>query len=321
MTLDALDGTWTWVWKEPPETLDFCHGLIVRAANGNGHTAPEGFNFAANYDAWASRFAGPLIAWTYLYQGSDPALAAEALAASPAVGYIIDWEDAAGPAPSGARFAKMVAELRARRPAVPIGFSSYPTRAQAVAHGVDWDAGIDVCDFVAPQAYYDSQLHDYPQILADAKGRYVQLDLEPRVSTAWGIDAGMHLETGQGVSFWRLGILDAVTRNRIAAFPQGDDVTQAEVEAAVRRVLRINDTLDVPPGQASNDKLFSALLGQAQQQHNAMNSMASAINGLTATLMELVAKVDQLTPGGPGPSPSGAVSGTFTGTISAGGGS
>jgi len=320
MSLDELDGTWTWVWKEPPEPIRFCQGLIVRAANGNGVVTPEGFNFQANYLHWRANFSGPMIAWTYLYDTSDPETAAAMLAAVPAVAYIIDWEDAAGPTPSGAKFQRCVDELRRLRPSVPVGFSSYPTRAQAMAHGVDWDAGIVVCDFVAPQAYFGYQLANYDQILADAKGRYVQLDVEPAAASGWNGFAQQHLATGQGVSFWRLGMFDTKVRQEIQLLQEGAEVTQSEVEAAVRRVLGISDHLAVPQGQTSNDKLAQILVGAEQGSHNEHGSLAGAIKGNTAAILELSAKVDALA-AKVGPVPAGGmVAGTFTATLEDGAG-
>ncbi len=72
MSLDVLDGTWAWVWKERPETVRFCRGLIVRAANGEGITDPQGFDFHENYRRWRAAFSGPLMAWTYLYARRRP---------------------------------------------------------------------------------------------------------------------------------------------------------------------------------------------------------------------------------------------------------
>jgi hypothetical protein len=315
VSLEELDGTWTWVWQERPETVRFCRGLIVRAANGTTTLNPQGFDFHENYARWRAAFSGPLIAWTYLYEHNDPVLAARALAQSEALAYIIDWEDAAGPAPSGRNFQQCVDALRKMRPNVPVGFSSYPTRQQAEAHGVDWDAGLAVVDFVSPQMYYGYQIADYDQVIADAKGRYVQLDLEPAASDQWASAAQTHLRRGSGVAFWRLGTLTAGQRQQISVLQEATEVTQADIVAALRGVLNLSGDLAVPDGQVNNDKLARILVGQAQDQHNALNALASAVNGNTAALLEIKAKLDTLTPG-PTPAPAGAqVSGTFTGTI------
>ncbi len=315
MSLDVLDGTWAWVWKERPETVRFCRGLIVRAANGEGITDPQGFDFHENYRRWRAAFSGPLMAWTYLYEHSDPVLAARALAQSEALAYIIDWEDAAGPTPSGAHLQLCVDALRKMRPSVPVGFSSYPTRQQAEAHGVDWAAGLAVCDFVSPQMYYGSQIANYAQVLADARGRYVQLDLAPADSPHWVDHASEHLAGGQGISFWRLGMLTAAQRQQISVLQEATEVTQADIVAAVRDALNLSGDLAVPAGQLNNDKLAQILVSQAQDQHNALNALASAVNGNTAALLEVKAKLDTLGDAA-GPTPEGRhVAGTFTGTI------
>ncbi len=312
MNLDVLNGTWTWVWKEPPERVNFCRGLIVRAANGNSLKDPQGFDFLTNYQRWQVAFSGPLIAWTYLYDSSEPLLAAEALAQAQAVAYIVDWEDAAGRAPSGDQLAAFVAELRRLKPDVPIGFSSYPTRAQAIAHGVDWDTGLEVCDFIAPQAYYDYQVHDYAEIITDAKGRYVQLDLEPQASTAWGIDADEHLAAGKGVSFWRLGILGADTRNRIAGYTQEGILSEQTIIDAVNKhadtLFRYGDHGDETIGHANSRARLAALIEVVGQQ---VSSLADTVAALGVKVDALEAKV--------GPAPGGGqVSGTFTATLGGG---
>ncbi len=312
MNLDVLDGTWAWVWKEPPERVNFCRGLIVRAANGNSLRDPQGFDFLTNYERWQEAFSGPLIAWTYLYDTSEPVFAARMLANAQAVGYIVDWEDAAGPAPSGDQLLEFVAELRRLKPDVPIGFSSYPTRAQALAHGVDWDLGIQVCDFVAPQAYYDYQVHDYATIVADAKGCYVQLDLEPQASTAWGIDAGEHLAAGKGVSFWRLGILGADTRNRIAGYTGEVILSEQTIIDAVNKhadtLFRYGDHGDETIGHGNSRAVLAELIGAVSTQIAVLGDAVAA----------LAAKVDVLeTKVGPAPG-GGQVSGTFTATLGGG---
>ncbi|HEY5989329.1 MAG TPA: hypothetical protein VIV12_23550 [Streptosporangiaceae bacterium] len=312
MNLDILDGTWTWVWQEPPEQIRFCRGLIVRAANGDSTRNPQGFDFLANYERWQAAFSGPLIAWTYLYQGSTPELAARLLALSDAVAYIIDWEDAAGPAPSGAQLFACVEEIRRLKPGVPIGFSSYPTRAQAMAHGVDWDLGIQVCDFVAPQMYYGYQIADYLEVLDDAKGRYVQLDLSPAASNAWSLDIGKHLEGGRGVSFWRLGILGAVVRNQIAGFTQEGVLSEQTIIEAVNKhaddLFRYGDHGDTTVGHG-NSRVelradIRALGGTVDVVNNKLVALAAAIDALAAKV---------------GPAPGGGqVSGTFTATLDGG---
>ena len=318
MNLDILDGTWAWVWKETPEPIHFCRGLIVRAANGNLVTAPEGFNFATNYQRWRASFAGPLIAWTYLYATSDPQAAAHALTRMDAVAYIIDWEDAQGPAPDAERLRRTVSYIRQFRPGRPVGFSSYPTRAQAEAHGVDWDAGLQVCDFVAPQMYYGYQIAAYRQVLADAKGRYVQLDVEPPASASWGQDVAPHLESGQGVSFWRLGILSAEVRAQIKLFQEAIEVSLTKDD--VRAALGLREGEQV----ATDTDIATILRGDVthpDSQKNIHADTGALLAKLGIMQAQLTAIKDAITAleGRPGPAPGGAtVQGTFTGTIGGG---
>jgi hypothetical protein len=315
VSLDVLDGTWAWVWQERPETVRFCRGLIVRAANGEGTQNPQGFDFRENYRQWRAAFSGPLIAWTYLYANSDPVLAARALAQSEALAYIIDWEDAAGPAASGRNFQQCVDALRKMRPSVPVGFSSYPTRQQAEAHGVDWDAGLAVVDFVSPQMYYGYQIANYGQVIADAKGRYVQLDLEPAASDQWASAAQTHLQRGFGVACWRLGTLTAGQRQQLSVLQEATEMTQADIVAAVRDALNLHGDLAIPGGQVNNDRLAIILVEHLQGQENSLRDLTSAVADLGTAVAAANITLDRLA-GGPGPAPAGnQVTGTFTGTI------
>lgn len=310
--LGVLDGTWTWVWKEPPVTVDFTTGLIVRAANGASTRDPVGFSYQDNYLAWRRRFTGPIIAWTFLYAGSDPSGAAVALGAVDAVAYLIDYEDWQGQTATGRALSECVDKLRALRPGRPIGFSSYPTRAQAAQFGVDWPAAIAACDFVAPQMYYGYQAARYTDILRDAGPRYTQLDLEPGVNPDWERSARFHLDSGRGVSFWRLGILDPATRNRIAAITEDHTMTTDDVKAAVRDVLNLAGDLAVPQGQTSNDKVAQILVGAAQGGHNDLAALLGAVAGLTRAVDTLTTKLDEhIGAGAPAPVPV-QLSGTWT---------
>lgn len=90
--MTITDGIY--VWRSHPGDT---HGLtpVVRAANGQGHTANDGYDFRANYRAWAQHYSAHLPAWTYFYPGDSGVAVAEALlAAAPgAPFYVVDIED------------------------------------------------------------------------------------------------------------------------------------------------------------------------------------------------------------------------------------
>lgn len=297
---DVLGGTWAWVWTEPPSDLGAFTGAIVRAANGEGHTSPAGFDFRTSYQSWANSTTQPLIAWTFLYASSDGVKAAQQLAAVDAVAYVIDWEDDKGAAASGYELSRCVAELRRQRPGRPVGFSSYPTRAQCEDHGVDYMSGVAVCDFVSPQMYYDYQAADYPQIIADARGRYVQLAVAPADRAGWVVDARTHLHDGSGVSFWRLGVLTPKHRLLIAQLTEEFDMDEATVQHAVRVVLGLHENMDPIPGHTRNDTWAHDLMVAQAAQGVVLTSLNKAVGDLALALTTLAQKIDALGGGAAG---------------------
>lgn len=295
-----LGGTWAWVWTEPPSELGAFTGAIVRAANGDGHLSDAGFDFRSSYQSWRKSTTQPLIAWTFLYPTSDGALAAAQLAAVDAPAYVIDWEDTADGTASGDQLRECVTALSNARPGRPIGFSSYPTRAQAESHGIDWDVGIEACDFVSPQMYYDYQAAQYSRIIADARGRYVQLAVSPANRDLFAADARRHLSDGSGVSFWRLGVLTPKHRLLIAQLTEEFDMDEATVQHAVRVVLGLHENMDPIPGHQRNDTWAHDIMVAQAAQGVVLTSLNKAVGDLALACTALAQKIDALGGGAAG---------------------
>lgn len=197
-----LNGRWIWIFEDaPPADLT---GLIplVRAANGSGTKTNTGFDDAANYQRWTQALGRPLPAWTWLYPTSDPILAARALhGAAPDAGvYVADVENRL--APGG--FAAFCGELRNLAPGCLIGFTSYPTKTQAVRFGVPFDDCRTFSDFAMPQVYFPEQIAALPTVIQDHLPLPVIVTLSPGdAPSQWLGVAQAALGSYGAVSVWR----------------------------------------------------------------------------------------------------------------------
>lgn len=213
-----------WVWRDglpsdpkAPAVPAGVDGLLVRAANGTGYTGSGGFSYRASYAAWAARAgAAHCGAWTWLGPptSSDGRAAADALhTAAPAAPYYVADVEGALSRGQATAFVRRLAELA---PGRPVGFSSYPTRAQAVRFGVPWDELVDVCQFSAPQVYWPAQRAQLAQVLLDHH-RSSGAALPVHVAVSPTDDPGGWLTIARegvgrlaGTSVWRLGLPGAL---------------------------------------------------------------------------------------------------------------
>ena len=176
----GMKGTVAWVFRAPPGPADPSIAFyVVKAADGGGHLGgKENFDYWANYKAWSdAKGAAVCAAFTFLYPTTDGAAAAQQLhqGAPHAPAYVLDVETEVA--------AKVVTDcvtaLRSLAPGVPIGFSSYPTRAQTLEHGSPWDTMIEVCDFGMPQVYFEYQGKRMDTVRADHKGKPLIASFSP----------------------------------------------------------------------------------------------------------------------------------------------
>lgn len=208
----GLAGAWLWVHTKAPDDgqMQNADGAIVRAANGGG-TVGDGFDFKPNYAKWVKKYgAQRCAAWTFIYSTTDGRLAAEALVGSApqAPAYIADVEDVNGKTASAAVCEAFCKRMKQLRPKTPLGFTSYPTRAQAVAQHVPWDALVAHCDFGAPQVYYGYQGAKLAsgEVYADHKGKPVHVAFAPADWAGWEAAAKKARTRDGGVSIWVLPV-------------------------------------------------------------------------------------------------------------------
>jgi hypothetical protein len=284
-----------WVWRDRPRPLGAAFDMLwVRAANGGRNTGPDGFDFLANYRAWQAASSVPLVPWTWIYPTTSPLAGAAALAKVDAPAYILDVEELV-PADTIRRF---VAELRRLRPGRPVGFSSYPTRAQFVnvngaSAGGTWDALVSSCDFGCPQVYFSSQAGRMPQVVADMAGKPVHVAVSPADYSGWldvaRLAVGVHL----GVSVWASHVAgwDGWAR-ALAGLQQIEEdgfmaaLTEAEQREILAAARQVNSGIGA--GQGSFSSTVKATLATVQALVNESRSQTGALAGKIDSLRSAV---------------------------------
>lgn len=283
----TLPRVLVWVWRDPPAPLPDGVTALVRAANGASCRA-AGFDYAANYAAWKRAHPGRVLPWTWLgppAPGGGSAAAAALLRAAPGEPlYVADVEEALPPAEAHA----FAAAIRHANGAL-IGFSSYPTRAQAVGVGsVPWDALVAACDIGLPQVYYASQRAKLAQVAADHKDLTVHVAVAPDDDPNWMQTAAWGLARG-GVSVWRAGLPGVTAWLAKLTDPttdpgKGDDVSQADLEGYF-------GDFPVATGQKSRGETIARTLPKVETLTNDVNALAAAVRANAAKLDTAIASI------------------------------
>ncbi|HEX6673538.1 MAG TPA: hypothetical protein VF486_00715 [Actinomycetes bacterium] len=179
--------------------------MLVRAANAAA-TDGDGVDFAANYRAWKELLGGRVLPWTWLGPpASTDGLAAAEVVVEAAPGeplYVVRIEQGL-PDLEAEAFAQ---RLRQLVPGALLGFSSYPTRAQAASFGVPWDACVAMFDLGLPQVFFASQRAELERVVADHRDRPLQVVVSPGDDAGWLATARVGLERYLGASIWRHGL-------------------------------------------------------------------------------------------------------------------
>ena len=204
----SLPRTAAWVWHSGPRPVFGLDAVFVRCCSGDSGIGPGGFGFADNYRAWSAT-RGPLVVpWTWFGPpaSSDGPGCAEALHAI-APGRRLYVVELAGEVPP-ARVAAFVARLRDLEPLADLGFSTYPTRAEAEAAGVPWDACVEAFDLGLPQVVTPAQRAvllavDSP-VVADMGGKPLHVAVFPDADPDWLESARAGVRRHAGVSAWAL---------------------------------------------------------------------------------------------------------------------
>jgi hypothetical protein len=202
----TLPKTAAWVWHGAPRTIFGLEAVFVRCASGTGGTAPGGFSYADNFRAWTAAPGPSAIPWSWLGPpaSGDGVASAEALCAI-APGqrvYVVE----VGPETPPAQVIAFAARLRQREPIAALGFSTWPTRAEAEQAGVPWDACVDAFDFGLPQVCTPAQrqrlLQEHSPVVDDMAGKPIHVAVFPDADPAWVESARHGVLEHAGVSAW-----------------------------------------------------------------------------------------------------------------------
>jgi hypothetical protein len=178
--------------------------VFVRCASGASGTAPSGFSYADNFRAWLRARGPSVIPWSWLGppHGTDGPASADALAAiapSQRV-YIVEVGSETPPA----QVAAFAARLRQREPIAALGFSTWPTRAEAEQAAVPWDACVEAFDFGLPQVCTPTQrqllLRDESPVVEDMAGKPIHVATFPDADPSWVDSARLGVAEHAGAS-------------------------------------------------------------------------------------------------------------------------
>jgi hypothetical protein len=151
------------------------------------------------------RARGPaVIPWSWFGppHSADGPASADALAAI-APGqrvYIVE----VGPDTPAAQVTAFAARLRQREPSADIGFSTWPTRAEAEQAGVPWDACVEAFDFGLPQVCTPAQrqllVRDDSPVVEDMAGKPIHVVVFPDADPNWVESARLGVAEHAGAS-------------------------------------------------------------------------------------------------------------------------
>jgi hypothetical protein len=145
-----------------------------------------------------------VIPWSWLGppHGTDGPASADALAAI-APGqrvYIVEVGSETPPA----QVAAFAARLRQREPIAALGFSTWPTRAEAEQAAVPWDACVEAFDFGLPQVCTPTQrqllLRDESPVVEDMAGKPIHVATFPDADPSWVDSARLGVAEHAGAS-------------------------------------------------------------------------------------------------------------------------
>jgi hypothetical protein len=195
----TLPRTAAWVWHGEPRSIFGLDAVFVRCASGTSGTTHSGFDYADNFRAWMRARGPAVIPWSWFGppHSADGVASADTLAAI-APGqrvYIVE----VGPETPPDQVAAFADRLRQREPIAALGFSTWPTRAEAEQAAVPWDACVEAFDFGLPQVCTPAQrqrlLLEHSPVVEDMAGKPIHVATFPDADHDW-LDSA------------RLGVLD-----------------------------------------------------------------------------------------------------------------
>jgi hypothetical protein len=200
----TLPRTAAWVWHGEPRSIFGLDAVFVRCASGTSGTARSGFSYADNFRAWLRARGPAVIPWSWFGppHSTDGLASADALAAiAPAQRvYVVEVGSHTPPA----QVAAFAARLRQREPIAALGFSTWPTRAEAEQAAVPWDACVEAFDFGLPQVCTPTQrqllLRDDSPVVEDMAGKPIHVAVFPDADPLWVDSARLGVAEHAGAS-------------------------------------------------------------------------------------------------------------------------
>jgi hypothetical protein len=200
----TLPRTAAWVWHGEPRSIFGLEAVFVRCASGTSGTAASGFSYADNFHAWLRARGPAVVPWSWFGppHSADGEASADALAAI-APGqqvYVVE----VGPETPPAQVGAFAARMRLREPIAAIGFSSWPTRAEAEQAAVPWDACVEAFDFGLPQVCTPAQrkllVREDSPVVADMAGKPIHVVVFPDADPGWLDSARVGVDEHAGAS-------------------------------------------------------------------------------------------------------------------------
>jgi hypothetical protein len=200
----TLPKTAAWVWHGEPRSIFGLDAVFVRCASGTSELARSGFSYADNFRSWMRARGPAVIPWSWFGppHSADGVACADALSAI-APGQRVYVVEVGAETPP-AQVAAFAARLRQREPIAAIGFSTWPTRAEAEQAAVPWDACVDAFDFGLPQVCTPAQRElllaaDSP-VVEDMAGKPIHVATFPDADPGWAESARVGVADHAGAS-------------------------------------------------------------------------------------------------------------------------
>jgi hypothetical protein len=222
----ALPRTAAWVWHGEPRSIFGLDAVFVRCASGTSGTASSGFSYADNFRSWMVARGPAVIPWSWFgpphsANGVDSAEALASIAPGQQV-YVVE----VGPGTPPEQVAAFAARLRQREPVAAIGFSTWPTRAEAEQAAVPWDACVDAFDFGLPQVCTPAQrqllVRDDSPVVADMAGKPIHVAVFPDADPNWAESARVGIDEHAGASAFSVEQSSFTTwRRQLGALGEG----------------------------------------------------------------------------------------------------
>jgi hypothetical protein len=222
----TLPRTAAWVWHGEPRSIFGLDAVFVRCASGTSGTAPSGFRYADNFRSWLRARGPAVVPWSWFGppHSADGVASADTLATI-APGQRVYVVEVGGETPP-AEVAAFAARLRQREPIAALGFSSWPTRAEAEQAAVPWDACVEAFDFGLPQVCVPAQrrllLREDSPVVADMAGKPIHVAVFPDADPDWFDSARLGVAEHAGASAFSVEQSSFATwRRQLGALGEG----------------------------------------------------------------------------------------------------